>query len=30
MHAVLITFESSAEMDDLKGPFTDTPMRFTE
>ena len=23
MHAVLITFESAAEMDDLKGPFTD-------
>ena len=23
MHAVLITFESTAEMDDLKGPFTD-------
>jgi hypothetical protein len=23
MHAVLITFESTAELDDLKGPFTD-------
>ena len=23
MHAVLITFESSADLDDLKGPFTD-------
>ena len=23
MHGVLITFESTAEMDDLKGPFTD-------
>ena len=23
MHAVLITFESAAELDDLKGPFTD-------
>jgi len=23
MHAVLITFESSADVDDLKGPFTE-------
>ena len=23
MHGVLITFESAAELDDLKGPFTD-------
>ena len=23
MHAMLITFESAAELDDLKGPFTD-------
>ncbi len=23
MHAVLITFESSVDLDDLKGPFTD-------
>ena len=23
MHATLITFESTAELDDLKGPFTD-------